>query len=704
VRFAAGALFLLYLSLGFASGARAQAQASGAPADSATPTAPAPSAPPPAQTPAARPAASAESLRVVRIVRADTVRATELAPPRFRDPSRIDFDAQRKRGDVTLEAALEGRRASWIDRLPLAGAPTGTLVEPASGFRFGPGGERPPGEAATDRTWMAAAPYGIGFFDMHTSIVDPGSEGFEVFDWNTLESEVAPRPFRAADELITGPEPHSSLARAMPGHPVPSRRPRSALYYSNGEMGELVTGARFASPALGRGIGASYSRHESDGVPPLAKSVSSRYAGAVGIPGAFGHSFWLDGWLFERTVEDQALQGDVFGIVTAFGRSEAKTKVIALHGRAEGPRGESEWAVRGARAKRTRVEPDGVREGWDFPEWSLAWAGAWRADSTWSLVAAVDAAARRIEYVDATGLSFSTRKDQGRAAFGVRRARSRGLGIGADAAWDVRASDRSLWDVRVSLWSDAGRAAIRLDLESAHQRPTWVDRLTPARTITALQLPDFSKVIRLTRTGDDALEPRRLDGLTARGAWEISRALSVSGSAAARRVADDFGWDLERAETVDSLLVDVTARQRGDGWTSYGSLGFTARAGTAVLRGLGWARRDQAALSPRAGSLPLWGVEGALDLGVTLFKGDLPLILGVEVHVAGKREGPITDVAGATFDGALRADFGSAGAFVEMQNLFDRKYRSALYDVAADQGVLMPERLLHFGIVWYLLD
>ena len=624
--------------------------------------------------------------------------------PRFRDPSRIDLDAQRKRGDVTLESALEGRRAAWIDRLPLAGAPTGSLVEPASGVRWSPGGDRPPGEGATDRAWIAAPSYGVGFFDMHTSIVDPGSEGFEVFEWTTLESALAPLPFRRADALITGPDPHSSLTRAMPGHPVASRRPRSALYYSNGEMGELVTGARFASPALGRGIGASYSRHEGDGVLPLTKSVSSRYAGAVGLPGAFGHSFWVDGWLLDRTVEDQALASEAFDITTAFGRSEAKTKAITLHGLAQGPRGESEWAVRGARAKRTRVEPDGIREGWEFPEWSFAWTGAWKADSTWAAVAAVDAAARRVEYVDAAGVSFSTRRDQGRLAFGVRRARSQGLGIAADAAWDVRASDRSLWDARVSFWSDAGRAAVRLDLESAHQRPTWVDRLTPARVITAFRLPDFLKTLRLTRTGSDALEPRRLDGGAARAAWEVSRAFSLSGSAAVRHVTSDFGWDVERTETVDSLLVDVTARQRGDGWTSYGSLGFTARAGTAVLRGLGWARRDQAALSPRAGSPPTWGVEGAFDIGITLFKGDLPLILGVEAHAAGKRAGLVSDVAGATFDGALRADFGAAGAFVEMQNLFDRKYRSALYDVEADQGVLMPERLLHFGLVWYLWD
>ena len=647
----------------------------------------------------------AESLRVVRIVPTDTVKSVGPVAPRFRDPSRIDFDAQRKRGDVTLEAALQGRRAAAIAALPLAGAPTGSLFEPGSGVRWEPGADRPPGEGATDRAWIVGAPYGIGFFDSHTSIVDPASEGRDVLDWTAIDSSTEPRPFRRADALLTGPEPASSLAGAMPGQPVDSRRPKSAIYYSNGDFGELVTGARFASPALGRGIGAAYSRHEANGVAPLSNSIGSRYAGAVGLPGALGHSFWVDGWLFERTIKDEALQADAFSdIQTVLGRSEAKTKTISLHGRAVGARATSQWAVRGARAKRTRVEPDGRRERWEFPEWSLAWTGTWSVDSTWTAVAGVDAAARRVEYADATGAAFSSRKDQGRLVFGARRAWGQTSGLAADAAWDVRASDAALWDARLSLWKEAARASGRIDLESAHERPTWIDRLTPARTLTATRLPDFAKTLRLTRAGDTALEARRLSGATAQGAIELSRALSLSGSAALRRVTNDFGWDLTRAESADSLLVNVAARQRGDGWTSYAALGFSARTGTAALRGLGWARRDADALTPRAGSPPAWGLEGAFDVGITLFHGDLPLVLGIEAHVVGKRDGLIQDEAGATFDGALRADFGNAGAFLEWQNLFDRRYRSALYDLSEDRGVLMPARALHFGLVWYLLD
>ena len=658
---------------------------------------PAPAPPPP-------PPASAESLRVVRVVRPDTVEVQGPPAPLFHDPSRIDFDAQRKRGDVTLEAALQGRRAAAIGALPLSGAPTGSLVEPGAGVRWSPGGDRPPGEGATDRTWIAAASYGLGFFDSHTSIVDPASDGHDVLDWLSLESSLRPHPFREPDALLTGPEPIASFARAMPGQPAGSRRPRSAIYYSNGEIGELVTGARFVSPALGKGIGASFSRHEGDGVAPLSHLVSSRYAGAVGLPGAFGHSFWVDGWMFDREIEDEALQMDAFSdIQTVLGRSEARTKAISLHGKAVGTHGASVWAVRGARAKRTRIEPSGARERWEFPEWSLAWSGDWRADSLWTLTASLDAAARRVEYADVTGLGFSTRKDQGRASAGIRRAIGNGSGIAADAAFDVRADDRSFWDARASLWAEGKRASGRLDVESTHERPTWVDRLTPARSLTAVRLPDLAKTLRLTRSGDPSLEARRLSGASAEGAVAVSGGLSLSGSAAVRRVSNDFGWDLTRVESVDSLLVDVTARQRGDGWTSYGALGFSARAGMALLRALGWARRDTH-LSPRAGSPPAWGVEGAFEIGITLFRGDLPLLLGMEAHAAGRREAPIEDDPGATFDAGLRADFGAAGAFVEMQNVFDRRYRSALFDFSENQGVLMPERALHFGLVWYLFD
>jgi hypothetical protein len=57
-----------------------------------------------------------------------------------------------------------------------------------------------------------------------------------------------------------------------------------------------------------------------------------------------------------------------------------------------------------------------------------------------------------------------------------------------------------------------------------------------------------------------------------------------------------------------------------------------------------------------------------------------------------------------TWDGTLSADFGSAGAFVRVQDLFDRRAGSGIWDPAVPSGAPMPGRIFQAGVVWNLLD
>jgi hypothetical protein len=119
---------------------------------------------------------------------------------------------------------------------------------------------------------------------------------------------------------------------------------------------------------------------------------------------------------------------------------------------------------------------------------------------------------------------------------------------------------------------------------------------------------------------------------------------------------------------------------------------------------VGWIRGGSSGLSPQAASPPRYGAEISLDLRVTLFKGDLPLELGYDLHALGPREGLFDEPGSASSDLSIRADFGPAGAFAKFDNVFERRIPSAVYDVAAGAPVSITERLFRFGIVWYLLD
>jgi hypothetical protein len=81
-----------------------------------------------------------------------------------------------------------------------------------------------------------------------------------------------------------------------------------------------------------------------------------------------------------------------------------------------------------------------------------------------------------------------------------------------------------------------------------------------------------------------------MSGAVGWGALAVSRAATVGMSGAVRRLSDDFGWDLIRRETPDTLYLDAIARRRGDGWVSYAAASWRLRAGPIGAAGVAWTR------------------------------------------------------------------------------------------------------------------
>jgi hypothetical protein len=631
-------------------------------------------------------------------------RAAEARAPE--PPSVIDFEEQRKRGDVSLEQAFRGRRGGLLLPLPLFGSVTGALSVPDAGSRIRSTPLGTLADVATDPTLFSAAPYGIGIFDLGVTLVDPRADAVETLDLTSLRNDLTPGPFLDAGELLTRPAAERAFPRVMQGEGRRLRRARSGLYYGHGEGGILDTGARFVSPEIGNGVGGSYARHEADGVFPLRRAISSRYAVAAGLPRALGHSFWVEGSLFEWDVEDEAYGVDpqTGDVTKAPARAEVSSRDLTLHARRGGERWASSWTLRAGDAKRTRVDVDGGRERWEFPALDAAWNASLAHSPHWTSLATVEASTRRISYrVDQNPL-FEPRRETARAGVGLRRSLASAGGVGVDLTADWRETESTVLNGRASLWGDGGRARGRLDVEWAHERPSWVDLLSPPRTIVAPHLADATQWLRLARSGDPTLQPRVLAGGLARGSIEISRGIVLEAEGSVRRLHDDFGWNLTVDRIVDTLVVETRARNRGDGWRSYGALGVHVRPGPLKLRGVGWVRGGPDGLSPQASSPPHYGAEVSVDIRVTLFQGDLPLEVGYDLHAVGPREGLFDEPGSATSDLSVRADFGPAGAFAKFDNLLNRRVPSAIYDVAAAQPVSMTERLFRFGIVWYLLD
>ncbi|TMQ66743.1 MAG: hypothetical protein E6K79_02220 [Candidatus Eisenbacteria bacterium] len=665
--------------------------------------------PPAGGSPGAGAAAAGDSTLHVGVRAPDSTRVARV-PVRETGPAQapaVDFEEQRKAGDASLESALRGRRASIFLPLPLFGAATGALSVPDAGSRLRTYPLGAVADLPTDRTIVAARPYGIGVFDLATVLDNPRADGEETLDLVALSRGLTPEPFDRAGALLAEPVAERAVTRVVPGEGRRERRAKSALYYGNGDAGILDTGARFVSPVLGKGIGGSYARHESDGISPLHHAVSTRYALAGGLPRLLRHDLWVEGEIFKWTVEDEADSVNPFTseIQTLLGRAEIASRSLTLHARAVGDRRLSRWTLRVGEAKRTRVRPDGSRERWEFPEWSLRWNGELGSASGWIPVASLRADSRRVELVTEGDPLFASRREEARAAAGLRRSLGGAGGAEASVAADWREASPTLLDGRLSVWGEGRAASGRIDLEWAHERPSWVDLLSPA---SAASVPPpsalYPKFLSISRSGDPSLEPRRLAGALARGSYALSRAVKVEAEGSMRRLHDDFGWDVSRLETIDTIFVDVRAAPRGDGWVSHGSVSFVLQPGALRLRGLGWARGGPDRLSPRAGSPPRYGADGAAAVRLSLFHGDLPAYFGFEVHAQGPRRGIVREPAVAVVDGFIHADFGPAGAFFNFDNVLDHHAPSAIYDVAGDRAVPMPGRSFRFGVVWYLFD
>jgi hypothetical protein len=700
-------------------GARAQGASSPAPRDSTSHAASPGDSTSRAGSPATRDslalrAARRDSLRAVAAVR-DSLRLARAAQDSARtmlarrdsvwaDRAGLLFEDQRKRGEISLEHAWRGRRGAILRSLPLAGVPVGSLSVPDAGspIRTEPPGSE--GMAATDRPLVSAMPFGVGIVDLPVALDSPRAEGEEPLDLIEVEAAPPPAPYRRAGELLADPPAERVFEHAMPGQDARYRRARSALYYGNGDEGELDTAARFASSTFGWGIAGSYARHQADGIAPLHHAKGTRYAVASGLPRALGHTLWIEARAMEWNIDDESIGIDpnTSEPFEAIGRAEISRRDVLLHGQTGSSDASSAWTARLEEIKRTRVEPTGARERWIFPGVVAVWDGHLDLDPKWSVLAHAEGSSRRIRYDQNAGPIVDGRREEGRLGLALARANPGG-GARLDVAYDARETASSFADARASLWTGRGRMHGRVDLERSHERPSWVDLDTPASTIDSLDVT-FSRRLILTRSGDPSLQPRRLTGGLARGALELSPNVAVSLEGSARYVEDDFGWTLTRVATAETLLVDTRAAARGSGWVSYLGAGLRARTGPARWRAFGWARNGPDELGPRSGVVPRAGADLALDLRVTFFEGDLPLELGLRGHALGPSHGTIEAAGSFTADAALRADFGTAGGFLEMMNVFDRTVPSSVMELSTGEAVPLPGRAFHIGLVWYLFD
>jgi hypothetical protein len=477
---------------------------------------------------------------------------------------------------MSLAQAIRGRRPVWIRPLPMVGPEVGPISLPDAGSRFrtAPPGTRP--VSATDRPILSAPAFGIGILDLATSIDAPRAEEGEIFDLVSLHGNLRPASFARAGELLAQPSAELSFERVMPGSDARLRRPRSALYYGNGRSGELDVGARFLSSTLGWGIGGSHTRHEADGVGPLQRSRTARYALASGLPRVLGQNLWLDGVAFNWTIEDTVpgLSGVTSARIINLNRSELADRVIRLHGRSHGERSSSEWTAGAADIRRTQVfgasdEPGTLerRERWRLPEAFVEWSARVGTDSAWAAHVDATARSRGIEYRVGETPDVDVRRKEARVAIGLARGLGGGTGIEAGLAGDWRETDPALLDARLSLRRERPRARWRFDLEHAHERPTWIDRYTPLAVIDSNVSNISSNRIHITRSGDPTLGARTLSGALAKATFDLSPRVSVGVEGAARRITHDFGWTLARTESPagDTVFVDTRAAERGDG-------------------------------------------------------------------------------------------------------------------------------------------
>src|SRR5688572_1607030 len=608
----------------------------------------------------------------------------------------IRADALRKRGAAAVDDLLRGRRPLHVSRLPSFQSGFGIPILLDAGGRVLPARRVIAADRATDRTVFASRSPFVGVPGLATAWDPPESRGQDAFDIAALDSSLAPGPFRDAGALHARPRPVLFTALAMPDPPAP-RRVRSALLYRRGDGDLMDTGARFSSPFFARGVAASYVRHSAEGLPPFTGTLATRYVAGVGLtrPGPF--QSWIEGRLFQMEIEAGYPGDPEFGTLPTRSRAEWASREAALHAAWRGEALQATGALRVGHGQATQVSDFGARERWRFPEiaaeaWLSRGAGA---DWSWSLGG--EGSSRRVEYREGALHEFRPRIASGRVTAGLRRNLG-AAGVAADVAADARDGDATLFDGRLSLWAAGERGRVRVDVESAHERPTFVDLFTPDRFDTSA----FVLIVR--RSGDPSLRARVLRGVLASGSFAAGRGVEIVAFGAVRRVTDDFGWTLRRTDAAGIVTIEDVAEARGDGWVAHAAGGGEAALGPLRVRGLAWIRGGPSGMSPSAGSPPRAGLDASVGLRASFFGGDLPLGLELEAHAEGPRRGLIDAPALATWDARLHADFGDAGVFARVTNLFDESVPSAAYEIEADRGAPLPGRALAVGAVWYLFD
>lgn len=648
--------------------------------------------------------------RTLRAVRVDSTGARRgLTRNPFELVPRLDLRAERSLGAASLEDAIRFRRALVLGALPLQGATVGSLALPDGGGPIRIELQGNEAERATDATPFGSTTLGWGMPGLATALSDPRADAVDPLDIDALTFPSDRTRFRIPGEALAHAVPVGPLFPRGAEGGQGDKKSRTALFYRKGEGDALATGIRFQTAAWGRRMAASYTRNQADGLGPIRETVSWRYALRAEVLRALAHRFEVEGLLFRRSIQDLLLAQQSFTEI-ASGRSEWERRHVALSASREGERWTDVWRIRLARAKETWViSPDqnlsaepSARERWKFPTLAAEGSIVWRPDSTLAWIASVDAASRRIVYREDSIPALDSRRNEARGQLGVRLGRGDGAGVGIDAAYDARETQPGFLDGRVAFWGGLKRLRARVDFESAHDRPSWVDLLTPAR-LHFFQSLDFvtSSVF---RSGNPDLKPRRLRGALGTVGFVSSsgRALEVVGSV--RRVTDDFGWDLEVDSLGGSYLVSDTAGRRGDGWVSHVGLHWDGAWGPLHARGVGWVRSGPDSLSPHGGSPPRAALDADVAARVALFRGDLPLRIGIESHARGPRRGVMIEPGQVTWDGSLSAYFGNAGLFLRAQNVFDRAVGSAVWDPFTPSGAVLPGRTFHFGVVWNLVD
>jgi hypothetical protein len=607
---------------------------------------------------------------------------------------RIDLADARMRGVVTLAEALRASRPMLLDPLPVYGPSLGSVKLPDGSAPYRTEERWLAAGGATDRPLLRLGRYG-GIAGLAATLEDPEGTGLDVLDLLELSTPDRPAPAGGPSDAISFLEPRTDAdPLARPGVPMP-RRFRTTLIYRKGDGDELTTGVRFFSPTLGRGLAGSFARHAAGGTATISRAVSSRYRVDAALPRAMGHTLSVEGRLLQRTL-DMSLPE-----TGAEARAEMERSSLAFRAAARSEYRRDGITVTLRRVKRTDVPLTGApRERWEFPEFRVQGDAAWGDSLGGSVSAGLAAATTRVSHRMDSTPDVSRRLSSARIRLGTLRPLGPG-GVGADVTYDVTGGQSAEWDARASGWAAGRTAAVRVDLESAHQRPTWIDLWTPYRADTIAT--DTGGLV-YARAGDSSLRARRQTGAAAFAALDAGPTLRLMASGGVHHVTRDFGWDVASDTAAVPWAFTEKASKRGDGWISFASLACAASAGPLSGRAVGWLRWGDVNQSPTAGSPPRRALDASAGIRRPLFGGDLLARLSAAAHVVGPRRGLIREPAEALWDGMLELDFGAAGAVLALNNVFDRRAGSGVLDVETGRAVPLPGRTFHFGIVWNLLN